>query len=613
MSVAANPQAPVLLRIVARAWWHRGMMFASVIALAAATLLTIAAPWLTGYAIDTGLGVITSTNLSGQEVTNIEGDMGTLMVAIVLLIAAAVGRGVAVYAQTYLAELLGQTLAYDLRNEIYERLQRLSYAYHDKAELGQIMSRATQDVEGVRMFVNMGVIRFTYVLVLVTVAYGLMISTNTKVGLIAFAFVPLVGLQASIVTMKLRPIWLQIQDLMGQMANVLQENLTGQRVVKAFSRADFEQQKFDTKVDELFHESYRTARYQAFNEPFLQGVWLLSLALVFWFGVIEIRAGNMTPGELTAFQLYLTLMQVPVRSIGFIVNMFARANSAGSRIFEIIDAESPVEEKPGAQELDVTKGEVRFEHVSFAYDDQNPVLRDVNLVAEPGQTIALLGPTGSGKSSVVNLLPRFYDPSAGRILIDSQDVRDVTLDSLRHDIGIVQQDVFLFIASIRDNIRYGRPDATDEEVIAAAKAAHIHDFIQSQPDGYDTWVGERGTTLSGGQRQRVAIARTLLLNPAVLVFDDSTAAVDMRTEFLIQEALRNLMQGRTTFVIAQRLRTVMEADQILVMRDGEIVEQGKHEELLEAGGFYRQIYDLELREQEEVAAAALAAAGSRDN
>ena len=588
-------------------------MFASAFALTAATFLTIAAPWLTGHAIDTGLGVITSTNLSGQEVTNIEGDMGTLMVAIVLLIAAAVGRGVAVYAQTYLAELLGQTLAYDLRNEIYERLQRLSYAYHDKAELGQIMSRATQDVEGVRMFVNMGVIRFTYVLVLVTVAYGLMISTNTKVGLIAFAFVPLVGLQASIVTMKLRPIWLQIQDLMGQMANVLQENLTGQRVVKAFSRADFEQQKFDTKVDELFHESYRTARFQAFNEPFLQGVWLLSLALVFWFGVIEIRAGNMTPGELTAFQLYLTLMQVPVRSIGFIVNMFARANSAGSRIFEIIDAESPVEEKPGAQELDVTKGEVRFEHVSFAYDDQNPVLRDVNLVAEPGQTIALLGPTGSGKSSVVNLLPRFYDPSAGRILIDSQDVRDVTLDSLRHDIGIVQQDVFLFIASIRDNIRYGRPDATDEEVIAAAKAAHIHDFIQSQPDGYDTWVGERGTTLSGGQRQRVAIARTLLLDPAVLVFDDSTAAVDMRTEFLIQEALRNLMQGRTTFVIAQRLRTVMEADQILVMRDGEIVEQGKHEELLEAGGFYRQIYDLELREQEEIAAAALAAAGSRDN
>jgi len=605
VSIATNPDAPVLLRLVARAWWHRSMMFASIFALVGASALTIAAPWLTGYAIDTGLGVVTSTNLAGDEVTSVEGSMSTLMVTIGLLAAAAIGRGFFVYAQTYLAERLGQTMAYDFRNDIYERLQRLSYAYHDKAEIGQVMSRATQDVEGVRMFVNMGVIRLAYVVVLVAVSYGLMISANAKVGLIAFAFVPVVAIQASIVTMKLRPIWLGIQDLQGQMANVLQENLTGQRVVKAFSRAEFEQQKFDAKVDTLFHESYRTARFQAFNEPFLQGIWLLSLAVVFWFGVIEIRAGNMTAGELTAFQLYLTLMQVPVRSIGFIINIFARAHSAGARVFEIVDARSPVEERADAKPLEVTRGEVRFENVSFAYDAQSPVLHDVNLIAQPGQTVALLGPTGSGKSSVVNLLPRFYDPTGGRILIDGQDVRDVTLDSLRTSIGIVQQDVFLFIASIRDNIRYGRPDASDDEVIAAAKAARIHDFIVSQPDGYDTWVGERGTTLSGGQRQRVAIARTLLLDPKVLIFDDSTAAVDMRTEFLIQEALRNLMRGRTTFVIAQRLRTVMEADQILVMRDGEIVEQGRHEQLLEAAGFYRQIYDLELRDQEEAAAAAV--------
>lgn len=612
MSVANNPEAPVLLRLIARAWWHRSMMFASIFALVGASALTIAAPWLTGYAIDEGLGIVTAINLSGDEVTTVEGDMGTLMVAIGFLAAAAIGRGAFVYAQTYIAERLGQTMAYDLRNDIYERLQRLSYAYHDKAEIGQIMSRATQDVEGVRMFVNMGVIRFAYVIVLVVVSYGLMISTNAKVGLVAFAFVPLVALQASIVTMRLRPIWLGIQDLQGQMANVLQENLTGQRVVKAFSRTEFEQQKFDAKVDDLFHESYRTARFQAFNEPFLQGVWLLSLALVFWVGVVEIRAGNMTTGELVAFQLYLTLMQVPVRSIGFIINIFARANSAGTRVFEIIDARSPVEEGPAAAPLEVSRGEVRFENVSFHYDEQSPVLRQVDLVAEPGQTVALLGPTGSGKSSVVNLLPRFYDPSEGRITIDGQDVRDVTLDSLRTSIGIVQQDVFLFIASIRDNIRYGRPNATDEEVIAAAKTARIHEFIESQPDGYDTWVGERGTTLSGGQRQRVAIARTLLLDPKVLIFDDSTAAVDMRTEFLIQEALRNLMKGRTTFVIAQRLRTVMEADQILVMRDGQIVEQGKHEELLDANGFYRQIYDLELRDQDEAAAAAVLAEGGGD-
>ena len=582
------------------------MFFASIFALVGASGLTIAAPWLTGYAIDTGLGIVTTTDLAGDAVTRVDGDMDTLMVALTLLVVAALARGVFVYWQTYLAERLGQTIAYDFRNDIYERLQRLSYGYHDKAEIGQIMSRATQDVEGVRMFVNMGVIRFAYVIVLVAASYGLMISTNAKVGLAALAFVPLVAIQASVVSLKLRPIWLKVQDLQGQMSNVLQENLTGQRVVKAFSRTEFEQQKFDAKIDQLFHESYRTARFQAFNEPFLQGVWLLSLAVVFWFGVIEIRAGNMTPGELTAFQLYLTLMQVPVRSIGFIINIFARAHSAGARVFDIIDASSPVSEEPEATRLEVSRGEVRFEHVSFAYDAESPVLRDVTLTAEPGQTVALLGPTGSGKSSVVNLLPRFYDPTAGRIMIDDQDVRDVTLDSLRRSIGIVQQDVFLFISSIRDNIRYGRPDATDEEVIAAAKAARIHEFIESQPDGYDTWVGERGTTLSGGQRQRVAIARTLLLNPQILIFDDSTAAVDMRTEFLIQEALRTLMEGRTTFVIAQRLRTVMEADQILVMRDGEIVEQGKHQELLDANGFYRQIYDLELRDQEEAAAALLA-------
>jgi ATP-binding cassette subfamily B protein len=604
VSVVASTDAPVLLRLIARGWRHRTLFFASIFALVGASGLTIAAPWLTGFAIDMGLGIVTTSGLAGEGVTRVDGDMDSLMVWLSLLGVAALARGVFVYAQTYLAEQLGQTIAYDFRNDIYERLQRLSYAYHDNAEIGQIMSRATQDVEGVRMFVNVGVIRFAYVIVLVVASYGLMISTNAKVGLVALAFVPLVAIQASIVSLKLRPIWLKVQDLQGQMSNVLQENLTGQRVVKAFSRTEFEQQKFDAKTTQLFDQSYRTAKFQAFNEPFLMGVWLLSLAVVFWLGVIEIRAGNMTPGELTAFQLYLTLMQVPVRSIGFIINIFARAHSAGNRVFEILDAQSPVEENADAVPLRAEHGEVRFEHVSFAYDEGTPVLRDVNIVAKPGQTVALLGPTGSGKSSVVNLLPRFYDPSSGRVVIDDQDVRDVTLDSLRQSIGIVQQDVFLFIMSIRDNIRYGRPDATDEEVIAAAKAARLHDFIVSQPDGYDTWVGERGTTLSGGQRQRVAIARTLLLDPKVLIFDDSTAAVDMRTEFQIQEALHTLMEGRTTFVIAQRLRTVMEADQILVMRDGHIEEQGTHSELLEANGFYRQIYDLELRDQEAAAAEA---------
>ncbi len=585
---------PILLRLIGRAWPYKGLTLFAIFALAGASVFTVATPKLIGFAVDTGLSI--HERASGQVA---EGSMATIVLACALLLGAALLRGAFAYGQTYIGEKISQSIAYDFRNDIYDRLQRLSYAYHDDAQIGQIMSRATQDVEGLRQFVSMGVLRFIYVIVLVSVSYALMFSTNVKVAAVAFIFVPIVAVQSSVTSLMLRPIWLKVQDLQGQMATVLQENLTGQRVVKAFSRARFEQRKFDAKVDMLFNESYSTAKFQAFNNPFMQSMWLVSLAVVFWVGAGEIVAGRMQVGDLIAFQLYLTLLQVPVRSVGFIINMFARAHSAGSRVYEILDAESAVQEKPGASPLRVTEGRVRFEHVSFGYDAFASVLRNIDIDALPGQTVALLGPTGSGKSTVVNLLPRFYDVTAGRITIDGQDIRDVTLQSLRDSIGIVQQDVFLFVDTIRNNIAYGRPDATEEEIIAAAEAARIHEFIEQLPDGYDTWVGERGTTLSGGQRQRVAIARTLLLDPKVLIFDDSTAAVDMRTEFLIQEALHNLMRGRTTFVIAQRLRTVKEADQIVVLRDGEVVERGTHEELLEGGGFYQQIYDLELRDQDE--------------
>jgi len=595
--------APVLLRLTAQALAYPGTLALAIFVLAGASLLTIVTPYLLGYAIDTGLNVVSIQDGGGVVTDVAQGNMRTLMAAIGLLLLAALARSVFVYAQTYLSESISQTVARDLRDQIYDRLQRLSFAYHDKAEVGEIMSRATADVEGVRFYVSMGLIRLIYIVVIVGASYALMISTNMKVGLIAFAFVPLVAIQSSVVSLKMRPIWLRVQEMQGEMGTILQENLTGQRVVKAFSRQEFEQQKFDRKVDELFDWSYSTAKFQAFNEPFLLSAWLLSAAVVFWVGAIEMEAGRMTPGDLAAFQLWLTLLQVPVRSVGFVVNIFARAFSAGGRLYELIDEESPVREKPDAVPLAPGPGHVVFNRVTFSYTPGTPTVRDINIDAQPGQTIAILGPTGSGKTSIVNLLPRFYDVDSGSITIDGQNVRDLTLDSLRDAIGLVQQDVFLFSATIRENIAYGRPDATDAEIEAAAKAARIHDFIMSQPDGYETWVGERGSTLSGGQRQRVAIARTLLLDPRVLIFDDSTAAVDMRTEFQIQEALRVLMEGRTTFVIAQRLRTVQEADLILVMREGVIVEQGKHEELLALNGFYRTIYDLELRDQEDAAAA----------
>ncbi len=585
---------PVHLRLLARGWPYRWWLLLTLAATAAVTAMQVATPQLLKFAVDTGFKINDGV---------VEGDMSTLALAAVLLLVAAVARGVFTYAQQYLAEKIGQSIAFDFRNDIFDHLQRLSYAYHDNAEIGQIMSRATQDVEGVRMFVGMAVIRLISVLALVGVSAAFMLTLNVKVAIVALAFMPVIAVQASFVSLYMRPLWTQVQDLHGQISTVLQENLTGMRVVKAFSREEHEEEKFNEKALELFETSYRTSFIQALNNPTMLSLWLLSTGLVFWVGSREIAAGNMTAGDMVAFQVYLTLLQMPVRMLGFIVNMFARAYSAGVRIFEILDAESAVQEKPGAPPIDVQRGEVIFDKVSFGYDAVSPVLRDIEIHAQPGEVIALLGPTGSGKSTVVNLLPRFYDVTDGAITIDGHDVRDVQTESLRGAIGMVQQDVYLFPATIRDNIRYGAPDATDDEVTEAAKAARIHEYIDSTPDKYNTWVGERGVTLSGGQRQRVAIARTLLLNPRVLIFDDSTSSVDMRTEFLIQEALQNLMEGRTTFVIAQRLRTVQAADQIIVMRDGEIVERGKHEELLEGGGLYREIYDLELRDQEEARAA----------
>ena len=615
ISRARRRQLPVLVRLAARALSYRWLMLSAVGSLLASGVLVLIGPRIVGIAIDTGLDIDSEGGVARGTVT-------TVAIASIFLLIAAFTRGASMYGQTYLGERVSQSVAYDLRNEIYDRLQRLSFAYHDQAQIGDVMSRATQDVEGVRFFVSMGLLRSAYVLVLLVVAAALMLTTNMRLALVALAFVPLVATQAIFVSLHLRPVWMRVQQLQGVLGNVLQENLSGQRVVKAFAREEHEQGKFDVVAGELYDESYRTSRIQAFNEPALLSLWLVSLAFVFWVGGREILAGRLTEGQLIEFLLYLTLLQVPVRSVGFIVMMSARAHSAGERIFEIIDAESPVRERSGADSLQVERGEVRFEGVDFRYEGLPPgvaptidgthgvafdagsgsaVLRGIDIVAHPGEVIALLGPTGSGKSSIVNLIPRFYDVTEGRLTIDGQDVRDVSLSSLRDTIGMVQQDLFLFADTIRENIAYGRPHATDEEVYEAARAARIHNFIMDLPEGYDTWVGERGSTLSGGQRQRVAIARTLLLDPRILVLDDSTSSVDMRTEFEIQEALQELMRGRTTFVIAQRLRTVRQADQILVLQDGEIVQRGRHEELLADGGFYRDIYDLELRAQEESA------------
>ena len=400
-------------------------------------------------------------------------------------------------------------------------------------------------------------------------------------------------------TSKLRPIWMQVQNLQGELGVVLQENLSGMRVVKAFGREHFEETKFNAKAQDLFENSYATNKIQATYSPMLNGVWSLAMVATAWYGANQILHGSLKPGELAQFMLYLTMLQLPVRSLGWVNMMWARAATSGQRIYDILDAESAVQERPEAVELAGVQGHVTFEDVSFGYDSIAPVLRHVDIDAKSGEIVALLGQTGSGKTTVVNLMPRFYDVTGGAIKIDGVDIRDATLSSLRRVFGIVQQDVFLFSATIGDNIAYGASGASFEDVVRVAKLARIHDFIETLPDGYDTWVGERGITLSGGQKQRISIARTLLLDPKILVFDDSTSSVDTETEYLIQQALAELMKGRTTFVIAQRLRTVKSADQILVLQGGKIVEHGRHEALIREDGLYRQIYDLELRDQEE--------------
>jgi len=573
-------------------YWRRAV--AAALCVLAASAAVLAMPQLIRWAIDYGLGI----ERQGDRLVA-TGAEERLVIAALGLVAAALLRGGFSFGSTYLGEWLSQRVAYDIRNSIYDRLQRLSYAYHDQQQTGQLMSRATQDVESVRMFVSIGVFRGAQMIVLLIAILTLMLATNWKLALVVWAFLPFIAWRSLVMAFTLRPIWTSIQEGLARIATVLQEALTGARVVKAFAREEHEGEKFRREADAVFTDSYRSSRIQATNAPLMSGLWLAATAATLWFGAREVSAGNLELGELTAFLLYLTVLQMPVRMLGWIIMISSRANASGQRIFEILDAESAVKERAGAIELSGVKGLVRFESVSFAYDAISPVLSDVDIEAKPGQVIALMGPTGSGKTTVVNLMPRFYDVTGGQITIDGVDIRDMTLASLREAIGTVQQDVFLFSATIRDNIAYGVVDATEEQIEAAARAAHIHDYIAALPEGYDTWVGERGITLSGGQKQRMAIARTLLMDPRILILDDSTSSVDTQTEYLIQQTLSTVMEGRTTFVIAQRLRTVKMADQIVVLDGGRIVERGRHQDLLRRGGIYRQIYDLELRDQEE--------------
>jgi ATP-binding cassette subfamily B protein len=520
-----------------------------------------------------------------------------LIVAGVALVVFAIANGIFAFLQAYWAEKNSQAVAFDMRNDLFAKIQRLSFSYHDRNQTGQLMIRATDDVEKLRLFLGQGLIQLASALVMLVGTLIIIFATNAQLALVTLWILPVALVLFGAVSNVTRPMFTKVQQKLSALNTTLQENLAGIKVIKSFTREKSEERKFNTQADILMKQNIAIARVFTFMFPMVFLIANLGQATTLYFGGKQIILGTLTLGLWEEFSLYLIYLFLPIAQLGFIINQFSQASASATRIFEILDTKNEVTDKPGAMKLPALQGHIKFENVTFRYfGGGDPVLNNVSFETMPGQTVALLGATGSGKTTIINLLPRFYDPTEGRITIDGHDLLDVTIESLRAQIGIVLQETTLFTGTIRENIAYGKPDASKEEIEAAAKAAAAHDFIMEFPDGYDTHVGERGTTLSGGQKQRVAIARALLLNPHILILDDSTSSVDLTTEAQIQEALDTLMKGRTSFVIAQRISTVMNADLILVLDKGQVVASGKHKELMEESEIYAEIYNSQLVE-----------------
>ncbi|HZU87426.1 MAG TPA: ABC transporter ATP-binding protein [Anaerolineaceae bacterium] len=514
-----------------------------------------------------------------------------------LLLGLVVVKGVLTYFQGRWTEVASQSVAFDLRNEIQRKITLLSFSFHDQAEAGDLLSRAIQDVERIRFLTGRATFRVIEGAFLMLITAVVMLMMNPALGLLAVLAMPLLVFQSIRFGRVFRPLSLQIQKQLGTLTTRVEQNLRGARVVKTFAQEEAEIERFEVENRRWFDLSAYAARLQATSMPLLQLIANLSSVAILLVGGLLVIDQKLTMGEMVAFTTYMGQLVSPVRFLGMILPAIWMAAASAERIFEILDTVPEVHDQPGAPELVVRRGQVRFENVSFAYGKHSGILKEISFEAQPNQVIALLGPTGSGKTTVVNLIPRFYDPSAGQITIDGVDIRAVTVNSLRAEIGMVLQESTLFAASIRENIAFGKPEATQEEIEQAARAAQAHEFIIQTANGYDTEVGERGVTLSGGQKQRVAIARALLTDPRILILDDATSSVDTQTEHLIQLALERVMQNRTTFVIAHRLSTVQAADLILVLDKGRIVAQGKHADLMQSSLIYQNYYRQQLKPQ----------------
>ena len=583
------------LGAVRRALWYlrsyKGEAFAAFVALVLSSVASLVTPQLIAYAIDSGIA---------------PRSLNVILLAVGGLVTAALLRGLFQFLQGYLAERVSQSVAYDLRNDLFAKVERLGFSYYDRVETGQLVTRLTSDVEQIRTFVGSGVVQLAAAAVMLIGTTVLLFSLDWRLALVALSTVPVIFLLLLRFVRRIGPLFRGVQQTLGRLNSILQEDLAGIRVIRTFAREDYESSRFRSVNDELLEKNLTTVRTFSNNFPFVFLLANLGTLAIILFGGLQVIGGSLSIGELVAFNTYLGFLLFPILTIGFLAAAISRAGASAGRIFEVLDAPLEVQDAPEAMPLPPVRCRVEVDDVSFRYPgDEREILHDVSFCAEPGQTVAILGTTGSGKSTLVNLLPRFYDVTGGSVRLDGYDVRDVTLASLRSQIGIVMQSPLLFSGSVRDNIAYGRPEAKGEEIEAAARAARADEFIRALPDGYDTVVGERGVGLSGGQRQRIAIARALLIDPRLLILDDSTSAVDAETEAVIKESLDQLMREghRTVFVIAQRVSTVRDADLILVLDEGTIAARGTHEELLRDSELYHEILGSQLISEEEKAGA----------
>ena len=560
----------------------------SYIAWIVANLLDLAIPIQIAWAIDGG---ITAGNLQVLTVA--------VLTAMGLYVAKAGINWIYVWGfHAYEADA-----ARDLRSSVYRGLQRLSFGYLDRSDTGQLIARATGDTEAVQNFLGHGQTGLVSSIGTYVITLAVAFTVSWQLSLLALLTVPPLLWAGYSYGKKSGPLFARVQQQYGSLTGLLQENISGVRVIKAFTQEEHEMEKYNREAEELRQRSLTLARTLAARNPLLVCLSGAGAILVLVAGGYLVAAGTISIGILIAFQSYLNRLYGPTRRIGFLVSQFSRATASAHRIWEVLDTIPEVRDRPTAQPLTEVKGEVVFENVGFEFRPGVPVLKGISLTARPGQVIALVGGTGSGKSALTGLIPRFYDVTSGRVLVDGHDVRDVTMATLRRHVAIVPQDSFLFSRSVQDNIQFGKPDAGVSLVEFAAERAQAHRFIERLPEGYETTVGERGITLSGGQRQRTALARAILVEPTILILDDATSSVDMETERLIEAALDEIMRGRTTFVIAHRLSTVKRADEVLVLEGGEIVERGTHQELIARRGHYRRIYDVQMRDQEEFIAA----------